>query len=60
MSATDIKWLSPYAQFHISCRGIEFTYKGRPLDKWEVYEMGHRDINILMKGLTKIKANYIR
>ena len=60
MNKTDIKGLSPYGQFHYDARGIEFSLNGHSLDKWEVYEMGHRDINILMKGLTKIKASYKR
>lgn len=57
---TDIKGLSPYGVFFYASRGIEFTKNGKELDKWEVWEMGYRNLENIMKGLTQIKARYIK
>lgn len=60
MKTQQIKGLSPYGEFFYSSRGIEFTYKGIQVDKWEVWEMGYHSLENIMKGLTQIKARYIR
>jgi hypothetical protein len=52
--------LSPFAKFSLDTHSYRFsTSKGRQLDKWEVWEMGYRDAEKLLKGEYPIEVKYI-
>lgn len=43
--------LSPFGRFLFDSKGYDFrTRKGRDLDKWEVFEMGVKDLSSLLSN----------
>lgn len=54
MKNVNTKPLSPYGQFIMESKGYKFFHKGRQVDKWEVFELGFRDFDQILRGNTII------
>lgn len=52
--------LSPFGEFIYDTVGMNFSKNGKQLDKWEVFELGYRDILAIASGKTPIKITYQR